>query len=316
MGKEQSALFRSIFEFEDPSGTLLAAKIPHSGTADLYDGTVVVVRPSQCCLFVYKGEIAELYMDGTHTLKTGNLPVLTRLASFRLGFKSPLRAELWFFSGQVFTARRWGTAQPVLAALEGQGTVPLRAFGQYSIVLRDPVKFFRSLVGTRSAFDITELEEFVQGQIQELLPLAVKGIKKLEDLSKAQESVSQVLERLLAEKLQPFGLKLVEVQVHALSPGEEVMKALDAKAAMQTIGDPRTYLLYQAAQSLQGGQGGQPNRENDPMQMMLGLMLSKNLLDAPGAQPAAVPRGGKHCVSCGTACTHGQKFCGECGGKL
>ncbi|MCO5144528.1 MAG: SPFH domain-containing protein, partial [Oligoflexia bacterium] len=104
----QTTLFKGIYEFEDPSGTLLAAKVPYDGSADLYDGTVVIVRPNQCCAFIYKGELADLYMDGTHELKTENLPVLTRLSNYQLGFKSPLRAELWFFSGHLFTCRRWG----------------------------------------------------------------------------------------------------------------------------------------------------------------------------------------------------------------
>lgn len=318
---KQSDLFKGIYEFEDPSGTLLAAKVPHQGSVDLFDGTVLVVRPNQCCVFVYKGEVAELYADGTHELRTGNLPVLTRLANWRHGMRSPLRAELWFFSGQLFSGRRWGTAGPVLLPLDGYGTVPVRAFGQYNIALRDPIKFFRTLVGTRSAFDITELEEFVQGQIQELLPSAVKGIKRLEDLSRSQEAVSRELERLLDEKLKVFGLKLVELQVASLSPGEEVVKAINAKAAMQAIGDQKAYLLYQAAQSLQGGAGGEgDDRANDPMQMMLGLMLGKNLVDAKapstGGAGASAPAAQRFCGACGAGVSMGHKFCAHCGGKL
>lgn len=318
---KQTDLFKGIYEFEDPSGTLLAAKVPSEGSVDLFDGTILVVRPNQCCVFVYKGEVAELYADGTHELRTGNLPVLTRLANWRTGGRSPLRAELWFFSGQLFSGRRWGTANPILVPLAGAGTVPIRAFGQYNIALKDPLQFFRTLVGTRSAFDITELESLVQGQIQELLPQALQGVKQVEELSSAQEKVSQTLEKMLDEKLKAFGLKLVELQVMSLSPGEEILKAMDAKAAMNTIGDPKAYLLYQAAQSLQGGAGEGGERANDPMQMMLGLMLGKNLMGegeaARSAKPSQLPAAaGKFCGSCGAAGQVGQKFCGACGVKL
>lgn len=317
---KQSSLFRGIYEFEDPSGSLMAAKIPTQGSADLFDGTVVVVRPNQCCVFVYKGKVAEIYMDGTHYLNTENLPVLTSLANYKLGFESPLRAELWFFSGQVFTARRWGTATPLLITIGDQGTVPIRMFGLYSIVLRDPLKFYNTMIGTRSCFDITELEEFVQGQIQELAPNSLKAVKKIEDLTSTQEEVSQTLERLLVEKLDDYGLKVIDVQVQSISPGTEVMKAMESKAAMEVIGDPKNYLLYQAAQSLnQLGQGEAGDRGNDPMQMMLGLMLGKNLMDQ-GAPVAAKQSGEKRAVSAQTNCKkcnssviHGQRFCGECG---
>lgn len=318
---EQSLLFQGIYEFEDPSGTLLAAKVPYQGSVDLYDGTVVIVRPNQCCLFIYKGEVADLLLDGTHTLKTDNIPVLTSLANYRLGFKNPLRAELWFFSGQVFTSRRWGSPSPILVNIEGQGTIPLRMFGTYNLVLRDPVKFFRTLVGTRAAFDITELEEFVQGQIQELAPNALKEIRSLEKIGTSQEAISQKLEELLEEKLKAFGLKILELQVHSISPGQEVLKAMEAKAAMQTIGDPKAYLLYQAAQSLNqaGSSGSVDDRGNDPMQMMLGLMLGKNLVNdsqkekSGGADAPVAAK--KKCKKCASLLESHQKFCGDCGAK-
>jgi membrane protease subunit (stomatin/prohibitin family) len=322
---QQSTLFRGIYEFEDPSGSLLAAKIPTQGSADLYDGTVVVVRPNQCCVFIYKGKVAEVFMDGTHTLATENVPILTSLANYELGFENPLRAELWFFSGQVFTARRWGTATPLLITIGDKGTLPIRMYGLYSIVLRDPIKFFATMVGTRSCFDITEVEEFVQGQIQELAPNALKVVKKIEDLNSTQEDVSKKLEQLLEEKLANYGLKVIDVQVQSISPGSEVMKAMESKAAMEVIGDPKTYLLYQAAQSLnQLGQGDAADRGNDPMQMMLGLMLGKNLMDqgagAPversKSEPARVVTAQQKCKKCNCVAIVGQKFCSECGERL
>jgi len=58
--QRQSLLFKGIFEFEDPSGVLVAAKIPASGSADLYSGTAIVVKANQCALFVYKGHSHEV----------------------------------------------------------------------------------------------------------------------------------------------------------------------------------------------------------------------------------------------------------------
>jgi membrane protease subunit (stomatin/prohibitin family) len=320
----QSTLFRGIYEFEDPSGTLMAAKIPLSGSVDLYQDTVLIVRPNQCCLFLYKGQIADIFMDGTHRLNTENIPVLTQLSNLKLGFRNPLRAELWFFSGQAFTARRWGTPAPVLVKMEKLGAVPIGMFGQYSLALRDPEKFFRTLVGTRSTYDITEAEEFIQGQIQEMAPQALVGLKNLEDLANQQESVSNKLMALVEPKLKELGLKILELQVHGISPGQEVLKAMEAKVAMETIGDPRTYLLYQAAQSLNQPGGGSGNTTaNDPMQMMLGLMLGKNLVNentgpnqgrVPEPLPAQIETA--NCRSCGGSVNKSQKFCGHCGAKL
>ena len=65
---------------------MLAAKVPFSGSADLYKGTVIVVRPNQKALVVYKGEMGELLQPGTHEIETENFPILTRLSSWKFWF--------------------------------------------------------------------------------------------------------------------------------------------------------------------------------------------------------------------------------------
>lgn len=37
--KKQGLITKGIYEYQDPSGTLLIAKIPHQGSADLFSGT-------------------------------------------------------------------------------------------------------------------------------------------------------------------------------------------------------------------------------------------------------------------------------------
>jgi membrane protease subunit (stomatin/prohibitin family) len=323
--KRQSLLFRGIYEFEDPTGSLIAAKIPHDGTADLYDGTVVVVRPNQCAIFIYNGKIADVLPAGSHTLKTENLPIITRLAHSKLGFQSPLRCELWFFSGNVFTARRWGTAQPVVGRFESLGPVPIRAYGNYNIVVRDPRKVFHNLIGSRNAFDVSDLEDFVQGQLVELLPEAIATVTRIEDLSVSHDAVSKKLESLMKAELEKFGIQVQKIQVLSLLPPKDVLAALDSRAAMKVIGNQREYLLYKAANSLDALNDG---KSNDSMQMMMGLMLGKGLIgldyhekekahgNPENKQALAVTTSRMACAKCKTPYATGSKFCSQCGGKL
>lgn len=159
---KQSTLFRGIYEFEDPSGCLISAKVPATGTVDLYADTAVLVKPHQCALFIYKGQIADILLAGTHQVKTENRPILTRLANWRFGFESPLRAELIFVGGHILTARRWGTSRPILVNFEGYGPVPVRAYGNFNVAVKDPKKFYLKLMGSRSAYSIADLDEFIQ----------------------------------------------------------------------------------------------------------------------------------------------------------
>lgn len=325
---KQGSVFKGVYEFEDPGGCLLAARIPHIGSVDLYSGTAVLVRPNQRAFFIYKGEIADVLEEGVHTIKTENVPLLTRLANWRFGFKSPLRCELWFFSTQIYTARRWGTVKPVLHSFSGSTSVPIRSYGNCNIVLKDLKKFYASLVGSRSSYDISELDNFVQGQILELLPEALSIVKRMEELNSYQNEVSKKLQNIVNDVLVKYGVQIKDLQVLSLLPSNEVIKALDAKAAMSIIGNKQEYLLYQAANSLNELQSGSGDgQSNDPMQMMLGLMLGKSLMTADFQQKekAVGPRSlssmkglGREqsslfCKNCGAAVKKTDKFCSACG---
>lgn len=321
--KNQGAFTRGIYEFEDASGCLLAAKIPPQGSVDLYKGTAVTVRPNQCAVFLYKGEVADVLPHGLHYLDAENVPVLTRLANWRFGFQSPLRAELWFFSGNVFIGRRWGTPSPILHNLEGLGTVPIRAFGNYSFFLKDPLQFFSRLVGTKPTYDITEAEDFVQGHIAEFLPEALKGVTTVGELGEKRKEVATALQRAMTLRLRDYGVGVKDVQVLSLLPNREVLEALDAQAALKVVGNPRDLLLYRAANSLASTEDG---TANDPMQMMLGLMVGKGLIGADFHQrereAAPVPVEAvpaptlAACASCAGQLPPKCRFCPHCGKEI
>jgi membrane protease subunit (stomatin/prohibitin family) len=315
--KTQNGLYQGIYEFQDPSGTLLAARIPAAGSIDLYDGTTVIVRPNQCAMFLYKGEVADILTQGTQSLKTANVPLLTRLANWRKGFQSPVRAEIWFFSGMVFTARRWGTAQPVLAALD-VGSIPIRGYGNYNVFIRDPRKLFKKLIGTRTTFDVTEVEEFIQSQILAAFPAALEGVATVADLGSQHRDVAARLEADVAKRLGEFGLTINNLQVLALIPPKEVLDAIDAKIAMKVIGNPREYLIYKAANSLDAlhESGG-----NDSMQMMLGMMIGKGLIGADYHEKEKTLAesnrpSSSRCASCNNVTDAQNRFCPHCGREL
>ena len=98
--QNQSLLFKGIYEFEDPSGSLIAANLPANGTANLCDRTAVVVKPNQSVLFIYKGKFADLIPSGTYEISMENVPLLTRLASWKFGFESPLKCEFIFLQNR------------------------------------------------------------------------------------------------------------------------------------------------------------------------------------------------------------------------
>ena len=323
---EQSSIFKGIYEFEDQSGVLVAAKVPPVGTADLYSGTKIVVKANQSALFIYKGQITEALSEGTHSIKTENFPILTRLANWQFGFESPLRAEIWFFSNGVFAGRRWGTTQPVIYDFPEYPAVPIRAYGIYNIVVRDSKKVFMTLVGNRASYDISELDNLIQAQITELFPKTLSVVPNLESLNKSQAAVSRELITLVNKALERYGMELLSLQLIAMVPSQEVIQALGDKAAMNIIGDKREYLIYKAANSLLATHPSGEKGSSDSMQLMMGLMLGQTILDhrekersyiaSDSASRGALPDKSQTCPKCNAMIGVNDKFCSSCGVKL
>jgi len=322
MENQQGMIFKGIYDFEDPSGVLVAAKSPIAGNADLYSGTTIIVKPNQVALFIYKGQIAEVLPPGNHQVKTGNFPILTRLASWQFDFESPLRCEIWFFTTSAFVGRRWGTSQPIICDFPGAQSVPIRAYGIYNVALRDPSKFFLTLVGNKTSCDITEIETLVQSQITELLPKALSVVPDLAALNKSQAAVAQELLVPVNASLQTYGIELVSLQIISLVPSQEVLQALDSKVAMDVIGNKQEYLLYKAANSLEANVDGKEKGSSDSMQLMMGLMLGKSFMDLDFKEKEKVLLAQepaerlKACPKCNAAVNIGDKFCSSCGGQI
>lgn len=323
---QQSVLFKGVYEFEDHSGVLIAAKVPPIGTVDLYSGTKIIVKANQCALFIYKGQITEVLDQGVHSVKTENFPILTRLANWQFGFESPLQAEIWFFSNAVFAGRRWGTTQPMIYDFPGYPAVPIKAYGIYNIVVRDSKKVFMTLVGNRASYDISELDNLIQAQITQLLPTTLSVVPNLESLNKSQAEVSKELLIIVNKALEQYGVELVSLQAIAMVPSVEVIQALGDKVAMDIIGNKREYLLYKAANSLLAPHASGEKSSSDSMQLMMGLMLGQSLLDhrererpflsSDNDSRNALPDKSQICPKCNGIIGVNDKFCSSCGAKL
>lgn len=323
---QQSILFKGIYQFEDPSGVLVAAKVPPVGTADLYSGTRIIVKANQSALFIYNGQIAEALSAGAHSVKTENFPILTRLANWQFGFESPLQAEIWFFSNAVFAGRRWGTTQPIIYDFPEYPAVPVRAYGIYNIVVRDSKKFFMTLVGNRASYDVSELDNLIQAQITELFPKTLSVVPNLESLNKSQAAVSKELLTVVNKAIEQYGMELLSLQVIAMVPAQEVIQALGDKVAMNIIGDKREYLIYKAANSLLSVHPSGEKGSSDSMQLMMGLMLGQSILDhrekerpfiaSDNDSRNALPDKSRACPKCNGIIGGSDKFCSSCGAKL
>jgi membrane protease subunit (stomatin/prohibitin family) len=155
----------------------------------------------------------------------------------------------------------------------------------------------------------------VQNQIVELLPEVLSSSQSFEEMSASFNELSRRLERRVNEELDEYGVACQRIQMISALPSKEILDALDAKTAISVVGSQKEYLVYKAANSLGAGKesGG-----NDPMQMMMGLMLGKGLLDADYHQKERLyaPAPPAFCGQCRHPVANEAKFCGQCGERI
>lgn len=214
-------------------------------------GAKLIVREGQAAAFVNQGQLADVFLPGTYTLATQNLPILSKLMGWKYGFESPFKAEVYFVSTRVFTDLKWGTKNPIMLRDAEFGVVRLRAFGTFAVKVKYPPVFLRELIGTNSHFTLDQIND----QLRDLATARfadVLGSSKIPALDLAGNY--DQLAGYIITKIQPefaaFGLELVKFLVENISLPPEVEAAMDKRTSMGVIGNLQAYAQYEAASAI------------------------------------------------------------------
>jgi membrane protease subunit (stomatin/prohibitin family) len=210
-----------------------------------------VVRDYQVAIFRKDGKGLDVFTAGRHTLTSKNLPFLTKILSLPFGFKSPFRTEVVFVSRRTIPDLKWGTREPVPFRDGELGLVRLRAFGTYGVRVAEPVLFANTLVGADGLYTTTMLEEYLRSSIMSrLTDFLGESLKSVFDLAAKYDELSQTLMERLADDFHRFGLALDNFRINAITPPEEVQKAIDERSKMKAIGNLQDYTRMKAAEAL------------------------------------------------------------------
>ena len=205
--------FIEVIEWLDDSGNTMLYRFPVHGQ-EIKNGARLTVRESQAAIFVFQGQVADVFPPGLYTIDGGNTPILTKLGAWMHGFNSPFKAEVYFVNTKQFTDLKWGTPNPVMMRDADFGMVRLRAFGIYSMRVGDPRAFMKEIAGTNARFETEDIE----GQLRRTLvsgfsdALGQSKIAAL-DLASNYDELSQISRTKLNEEFKSFGLELVKFVV-------------------------------------------------------------------------------------------------------
>lgn len=240
-----------LIEYPNEASNELVHRIPEGGSGEFRLGSQLVVRESQQAVFYRDGKALDVFGAGRHTISTNNVPFLTSLIGIPFGGKSPFTAEVYFVSMREFTDLKWGSAQPLVYRDTELGMVRLRAFGTYSLRVRDPQVLVNQFVGNRGSYTTTAVEDFLRSiilsEFNEILGAVQTSILDIQGMTK---HVSDGSRAALADDFARIGLELTSFQISAITPPEEVQARIDERSGMSVLGNLDDYTKFRTAQAI------------------------------------------------------------------
>ena len=315
--------FIEVIEWLDDTKDTLLYRFPVAGQ-EIKNGAQLIVRESQAAVFVFEGQVADVFGPGKYTIDGGNTPILSKLGAWKYGFNSPFKSEVYFVNTKQFTDMKWGTSNPVMLRDADFGIVRLRAFGAYSMRVADPGEFIKQIAGTNAHFQTEDIEGQLKRAIVTEFSDAIGELKiPALDLAAQYKEMGETIRGKINEEFKGYGLEITKFYIENISLPPEVEAAMDKRASMGALGDAQKYMQFQAADALRDAAQNEGGGAGLGAGLGAGFAVGGQMANVFGqqAQGAGQQQGGGAaatvpCPNCGKPNVPGAKFCAECGGKM
>jgi membrane protease subunit (stomatin/prohibitin family) len=180
------------------------------------------------------------------------------------------------------------------------GPIRLRAFGNYAVRVKDPVKVIKEIAGTDARFTTDEITEQLKNIIITRFSdaLAESKIPAI-DMASQYDELSKLIQEKISPEYEKYGLELTLFLVENISFPPEVEEAIDKRNSMGVIGNLQNYMQYQAANSLEAAAKNPGGTAGEGIGLGMGFAMANQMVGMfqqqqqqqvpPGAVPPPIP---------------------------
>lgn len=283
-----SGQFIDVIEWTDDTRDTMVWRFEREGHEIKY-GAKLTVREGQAAVFIHEGQLADVFTPGLYMLETNNMPIMTSLQHWDHGFESPFKSEIYFINTTRFNDLKWGTKNPLMLRDPEFGPTRIRAFGTYSVRVKDAGRFLTEITGTDGEFTMDEISFQIRNIIVQEFSRAVaaSGIPVL-DMAANTGDLGKLIATEISATIAAYGLEIPELYIENISLPPAVEAALDKRTSMGVVGDLGKYTQFSAAEAMTAA----ANNPNGDGGMGAGLGMGMGMAMAQQMQNAMAPQSG------------------------
>ena len=273
--------FIDVIEWVDYTRDTLVWKFPDQDK-EIKMGAQLTVREGQAAILINEGKMADIFEAGRHELTTRNMPIMTTLNSWKHGFESPFKVDVYYFNTRQFTDNKWGTPTPVTIPDSKFQQVEFRAFGAYNFRVSDYEAFYRELVGTHPHLRLNEVEGTLRGKLVErfteiVAEMAENDFSFVQMQANKSEFVAALLPRI-KEYFDGFGIEITDFSIQSITLPDELTEYLRKNTQMNMVGDLDRFMKFQMGTAMEKS-AENPGGGNAGMDMGAGMAMGQMMMN-------------------------------------
>lgn len=298
-------------------------------------GSQLIVNEGQEALFFKGGEALDLFGAGTHTLQTGNLPLLKKIVNLPFGGKTPFSAEIYYINKTSKLDMNWGTANPFQFEDPRYGLIlSIRSHGKYGLRIIDSRMFVNELVGAvpnGSTLNYMFIASYFSGLITNYIKTVISNFMIKEKISFLEitaylRDLSVECQKEIEPEFEKYGVEIQNFYIETISPPKDEFEKLRNYKEELSLGNDfyrqrRSFdVLEKLADNPNAG-----SMANAGIGLGMGLGIAPSMgnifgnisYDVDTVTPKERDqRGVRLCPKCSAPIADGLKFCGNCGEKI